>query len=74
MENELDPIARSARTVRSVRLLAEEVLGSALEARHWLAAPSIGLDLRVPRELLSTAEGRRMVVTLLRRIDTGVYC
>lgn len=74
MESKLDPIARSARNSRSVRLLAEAVLGSAMEARRWLAVPAMGLDRKVPRELLSTPEGRRLVVTLLYRIDTGVYC
>lgn len=74
MESDVDPIARSAGDARSVRLLAEQVLGSAMEARRWLTAPAMGLNRKVPRELLSTPEGRRLVVTLLYRIDTGVYC
>jgi putative toxin-antitoxin system antitoxin component (TIGR02293 family) len=74
MESEVDPIARAARDVRSVRLLAEQVLGSAVEARRWLATPSLGLGRKVPRDLLTTPDGRRLVVTLLYRIDTGVYC
>ncbi len=76
--------ASSAKTLdanasdRALRLLsvvnqATEVLGSQLAAEQWLSSPAIGLDRRIPIDLLQSSEGTAMVKTLLSRMEYGVY-
>ena len=70
----LDPNA-SDRALRlmNVTRLATEVLGSREAAERWLSAPAMGLDQRLPIELLQSSEGTELVKTLLTRMDFGVY-
>lgn len=57
----------------SVTELATDVLGSRESAERWLSVPAIGLDQRIPIELLQSTEGTELVKTLLTRMDYGVY-
>ena len=65
----------SDRALRLVSVMrqAEEVLGSQEAAERWLSSPAIGLDQRVPIDLLQSSEGTIMVKTLLSRMEYGVY-
>ena len=63
-----DRLYRLARTFT----LALEVLEDADRAREWLHTPQIGLNHRVPLDVLATEAGAREVEGLLRRIDLGV--
>jgi putative toxin-antitoxin system antitoxin component (TIGR02293 family) len=64
----------SDRLYRLARIfaLAEEVLEDREQAREWLRSPQVGLDNRVPFELLETEAGAREVEDLLLRIEHGV--
>jgi len=68
------PLATSDRLYRVARLfaLAEEVLEDKGQARDWLRSPQIGLDNRVPLDLLRTEAGAREVEDLLTRVEHGV--
>lgn len=52
--------------------LATSVLADAGSAREWLRTPQIGLNNRVPLDLMSTEAGTREVEDLLGRIEHGV--
>lgn len=58
---------------KEVRDLAADVIGSREAARDWLAMPAIAFQRRKPRDMMATAEGRRMVAMLLEQIRYGVY-
>ncbi|BCG05351.1 hypothetical protein PPGU19_099190 (plasmid) [Paraburkholderia sp. PGU19] len=73
-----DRLLDSNATDRLIRLAsiteqAIEVLGSKDAAEHWLSTPAIGLDQRLPIDLLQSSEGAELVKTLLTRMDYGVY-
>ncbi|WP_373877955.1 antitoxin Xre/MbcA/ParS toxin-binding domain-containing protein [Pseudomonas atacamensis] len=53
--------------------LATRVLGSRALAGQWLCKPAIGLRYQVPCNILITRSGYQQVVTLLGRIEYGVY-
>ena len=74
MKTTLDHNA-SDRALRLASVLnqATDVLGSQLAAEHWLSSPAIGLDRRIPIDLLQSSEGTAMVKTLLSRMEYGVY-
>lgn len=65
----------SDRALRLVTVMhqATEVLGSQEAAERWLSSPAMGLDQRVPIDLLQSSEGTAMVKTLLSRMEYGVY-
>ena len=65
----------SERLVRYQRLLqkANDVFGSAANAREWLNHPQRGLGNAVPLEFAKTEIGAREVENLLGRIEYGVY-
>lgn len=69
----LSPSA-SDRLYRLARLyaLAEEVLEGGEQARDWLRSPQVGLNHRVPLDLVRTEAGAREVESLLVRIEHGV--
>jgi uncharacterized protein (DUF2384 family) len=58
-----------------------EVLEAGLEAFdgdrdavvRWLDQPAHALGGRVPRDVMETPEGRRLVTSILRAIDRGTY-
>jgi len=52
---------------------AVNVFGSADKSLCWLDRPNRALAGATPRSLLSTPEGREQVLTLLGRIEHGVY-
>ncbi|MCL5965727.1 MAG: DUF2384 domain-containing protein [Deltaproteobacteria bacterium] len=68
------PVATSDRLYRVARLfaLAEGVLEDKEQARDWLRSPQIGLNNRLPLELMRTEAGAREVEDLLIRIEYGV--
>ncbi|MCF1252541.1 MbcA/ParS/Xre antitoxin family protein [Pseudomonas putida] len=53
--------------------LATRVLGSRVLAAQWLHKPAIGLRHQVPCNILETRSGYQQVLTLLGRIEHGVY-
>ena len=63
------------RALRLVTVLhqATEVMGSQEAAERWLASPAIGLDQRLPIDLLHSSEGTATVKTLLSRMEYGIY-
>jgi len=63
---------------RAIRLAlvaeqAVDVLGSQAAAERWLSTPAMGLDQRIPIDLLQSSEGTDLVRTLLTRMDYGVH-
>lgn len=52
---------------------AVEVFGSQEKAQAWLDRPNRALAGATPRSLFGTLEGREHVLTLLGRIEHGVY-
>jgi len=64
----------SDRLYRLARLfqLTYDVLESPESAREWLRSPQIGLDNRVPLDLMTSEAGSREVEALLMRIEYGV--
>ncbi|ATP52105.1 TPA: antitoxin Xre/MbcA/ParS toxin-binding domain-containing protein [Pseudomonas putida] len=53
--------------------LATRVLGSRVLAAQWLYKPAIGLSHQVPCIIMVSRSGYQKVVTLLGRIEHGVY-
>jgi len=66
---------QSGRTWKFAEILAKAtaVFGSQEEAEQWLERPAIGLDQRVPIDLLATPAGVRIVEDFLERLEHGVY-
>ena len=62
-----------AMRLASVAEQAIDVLGSQAAAERWLSTPAMGLDQRIPIDLLQSSEGTDLVRTLLTRMDHGVY-
>ena len=64
----------SDRLYRMARMfqLAIDVLEGRDAAREWLLSPKVGLNNRVPLDLMSTEAGSREVEALLMRIEYGV--
>jgi putative toxin-antitoxin system antitoxin component (TIGR02293 family) len=52
---------------------AIEVFGNSEKAASWLDRPNRVLAGATPRSFLSTPEGREKVLTVLGRIEHGVY-
>jgi putative toxin-antitoxin system antitoxin component (TIGR02293 family) len=59
--------------LKSVRAMAQEVLGSAQAANEWPNTKAMGLEFRKPIDLLSTSPGAVAVSSLLQRMKYGVY-
>ena len=66
---------QSGRTWKFAEILAKAtaVLGSQEEAEQWLERPAVGLDRRLPIDLLATPAGVRIVEDFLERLEYGVY-
>ena len=64
----------SDRLYRLARLyqLANDVLEDPESAREWLRSSQMGLDNRIPMDLMTSEAGSREVEALLMRIDYGV--
>lgn len=56
-----------------LRRRAVELFGSKAAAREWLNSEAMALERRKPVDLLKSAEGRRVLSTLLTQLDFGVY-
>jgi len=67
--------AESDRLLRLARVAAraESVLGAADKAGQWLQKPNRALRGAAPLDLLDTDPGAEAVVTVLGRIEHGVY-
>lgn len=65
----------SDRLYRIARIytLAEEVLENKEAAVNWLHRPQIGLNQRIPFDLIRTEVGAREIEELLYRIEYGMY-
>ncbi|NBA93494.1 antitoxin Xre/MbcA/ParS toxin-binding domain-containing protein [Pseudomonas sp. R5(2019)] len=63
----------SAWRLAKVLSKAEDVLGERQEAVKWMITPALGLEGRVPLDLLTTEVGFELVDDLLTRMDYGVY-
>lgn len=50
-----------------------EVLGTEEKARRWMSRPNMAMGGEKPIDLLSTPEGRVDVLTILMRIEWGIY-
>jgi putative toxin-antitoxin system antitoxin component (TIGR02293 family) len=70
----LDPVT-SDRLYRLARIyaMASEVLGGIDQAKKWLHSPQMGLNNRLPLDLISTEAGSQEVKDLLGRIEHGVF-
>ena len=52
---------------------ATEVFGSQQNAEEWLQRPAMGLNDRLPIELLATPTGAKLVEDFLTRLEYGAY-
>jgi putative toxin-antitoxin system antitoxin component (TIGR02293 family) len=52
---------------------AIEILGDERKAMHWPTTPNRALEGAVPMTLLDTPQGTEDVLTILVRIEYGVY-
>jgi putative toxin-antitoxin system antitoxin component (TIGR02293 family) len=68
-------VVESERFLRLVRVVArgEEVLGERASARAWVRRPNRALGSRAPFELLETDVGFQAVMSVLGRIEHGVF-
>ena len=53
-------------------MFAQDVLEDSARAREWIQTTQIGLNNRIPFEVLVTEAGAREVEDLLTRIEYGV--
>lgn len=67
--------AESERLLRLTRAItaATETLGAAHKAAHWLQSPVRALGGETPLSLLDTDIGLEQVLTILGRIDHGIF-
>ena len=68
--DESDRLLRVAR----VATAAEDILGAQAKAGRWLQNPNRALGSAIPLDLLDTDLGAEEVVTILGRIEHGLYC
>ena len=54
--------------------LATRVFGSQDAGFKWLTSPAMGLNQRKPIDLMKAENGSLAVMTLLARMEYGVYC
>ncbi|MCG3117879.1 MAG: DUF2384 domain-containing protein [Candidatus Manganitrophus sp. SA1] len=74
LDYRLNPVT-SDRLYRFAKIyaMAVEVFGELNEAQKWLRSPQIGLNGRIPLELIATEAGAQEVKDLLGRIEYGVF-
>jgi putative toxin-antitoxin system antitoxin component (TIGR02293 family) len=65
----------SDRALRLARVIAKSIdtFGGQGKAARWLQSPNRALNGAVPFELLDTDAGVKSVLTILGRIDYGIY-
>lgn len=66
------PSQESADTAALIERVVE-VFGGVSQAQVWLDRSNRALSGATPRSLISTAEGRERVLTILGRLEHGVY-
>ena len=54
-------------------LLGDEIFGDSNKFEQWLHCSNIALGRVKPVDLLNTAEGIHEVITLLHRIEHGIF-
>jgi putative toxin-antitoxin system antitoxin component (TIGR02293 family) len=66
---------QTGRTLKFAEVLAKatEVFGSQQNAEEWLQRPAMGLNDRLPIELLATPTGAKLVEDFLTRLEYGAY-
>lgn len=60
-------------SVKRVTDRAIEVLGSLEKAEQWLSLPNQALGGRTPLSVLESENGEEEVLTILGRIDHGIF-
>jgi putative toxin-antitoxin system antitoxin component (TIGR02293 family) len=71
--NRMHRLAETSHSLLEMIGSLDEVQLAGVNYQRWLITPAIGLDHRIPLDLLHTCPGTRMVQTLIDRIDYGVY-
>lgn len=68
-------VDESDRALRLARVVAKSIdtFGEQAKAARWLRSPNRALNGDVPFELLDTDAGVKSVLTILGRIDYGIY-
>ncbi len=66
-------IASEETAVAQVIEKAVDTFGNIDRASGWFDAPNLALDGEKPIDLLYSEEGRHKVLTILGRIDYGLY-
>lgn len=60
-------------TRRQIIDQANELFGSAEDAKAWLRRPAIALERKTPNSMLRSERGRQVVSNLLLQLKYGVY-
>lgn len=71
-DNTLSPEDRAERVAR-IQARAEDVFGEPEKATLWLNRPNRSLSHQTPLEAIQTDTGLQLVMTILGRIEHGVY-
>ena len=66
--------SKRAQGLSEILFQATTVFGSAAAADAWMTRKAIGLDRKMPLELIMTPEGCLALRDYLVRIEYGVYC
>lgn len=53
---------------------ALKTFGNSANAEQWIHSVVYGLGYRRPIDMIGDVEGYKAVITLLVRIDHGIYC
>ncbi|HEX4230461.1 MAG TPA: MbcA/ParS/Xre antitoxin family protein [Bryobacteraceae bacterium] len=65
--------AQKSSALDSIVLRASEVIGDKDKALRWLGTPVRALDYATPISLLGTAQGSEAVLTVLTRLEHGIF-
>lgn len=65
--------SRHQENLNDVLAMAEMIFGSRAAAEVWINMPALGLDGRIPAELIATTEGLKVVKNFLGCLLFGVY-
>lgn len=65
--------AQKSSALDPIVLRATEVIGDKEDALRWLGTPVRALDYATPISLLGTPQGSEAVLTVLARLEHGVF-
>ena len=66
--------SKRAEQVSEILSQAADVLGTTAAADAWMTRKAIGLDRKMPLEMMMTPEGCLALRDYLVRMEYGVYC